>query len=156
MPMTMEETSFFYDVPIPDGIKADDKQEFMEKVGQYLVDSMLDKIAEGISPVSGGGTFKKLTKHYADEEKGGERTANMDEHGDMLSALTYKIVGNKIQVGIFDKEQAVKSYAHNTGFKGHPFLEGKAPKRQFIPEEGQKLKKDILAGIGGITDEYIY
>lgn len=156
MPMTMEETSFFYDVPIPDGIRAEDKKEFMDKVGQYLVDSMLDKIAEGISPVSGGGTFKKLTKNYADEEKGGERTANMDENGDMLSALTYKIVGNKIQVGIFEPDQAIKSYAHNTGFKGHPFLEGKAPKRQFIPEEGQKLKKDILAGIGDITDEYIY
>lgn len=156
MPMTMEETSFFFDVPIPDGIRPDDKKEFMDKVGQYLVDSMLDKIADGVSPVSGGGTFKKLTKNYADEEKGGERTANMDEHGDMLSALTYKIVGNKIQVGIFDPDQAIKSYAHNTGFKGHPFLDGKAPKRQFIPDEGQKLKKEILAGIGDITDEYIY
>lgn len=157
MPIKMNETSFTYDVPIPDGIKAKDKREFMEKVGQYLVDSMLDKIAEGISPVEGVGKFKQLTKHYAEEEKGGERTSNMDEHGDMLNSLTYKIVGNKIKVGIFDEKQAIKSYAHNTGFKGHPTLEGKAPKRQFIPDEkeNETLKKDILRGVGEITDEYI-
>jgi hypothetical protein len=157
MPMKLDETSFTFDVPIPDDIKPGLKKEFLQKVGQYLVDSMLDKIADGISPVAGVGKFQKLTKHYADEEKGGERTANMDEHGDMLSALTYKIIGNKIKVGIFDDKQAIKSYAHNTGFKGHPTLEGKAPKRQFIPneKEGEKLKSDILAGIGDITDEYI-
>ncbi len=116
---------------------------------------MLDKIAEGISPVKGEGPFKKLTKHYADEEHGGDRTAILDEHGDMLQALTYKIVGNKIEVGIFDKKEAPKSYGHNTGFRGHPTLEGKAPKRQFIPEDGQTLKDDIMRGIGDITDEYI-
>lgn len=151
----MKETSFTFDVPIPDEISASDKKEFLKQVGQYLVDSMLDKIAEGVSPVEGAGKFKKLTKHYAEEEKGGERTANMDEHGDMLQALTYKVVGNKIEIGIFDEDQAIKSYAHNTGFRGHPFLEGKAPKRQFIPEGKQKLRPDILSGIGDITDEYI-
>lgn len=155
MPIKMNETSFTFDVPIPDNIIEGKKKEFLQKVGQYLVDSMLDKIAEGISPVAGVGEFKRLTKHYADEEKGGDKTANMDEHGDMLNALTYKIVGNSLKIGIFDDKQAIKSYAHNTGFKGHPFLEGKAPKRQFIPDEDQKLKRDILSGIGDITDEYI-
>lgn len=156
MAITLKETTFIYDVPIPDGITAKDKKEFLNRVGDYLVNSMLDKIAEGVSPVAGEGAFKKVKKEYADEEKGGNRTSNMDEHGDMLNALTYKIVGNKLEIGIFDSAQAVKSYAHNTGFKGHPTLEGKAPKRQFIPDKGQKLTADILAGIGDITDEYIY
>jgi hypothetical protein len=153
--MTMDETSFDFDVPIPDNIEPGTKKELLEKVGRYLVESMLDKIAEGISPVEGEGKFKKLTKHYADEEKGGDKTANMDEHGDMLNALTFKVVGNKIRVGIFEKDQAIKSFAHNTGFRGHPTLEGKAPRRQFIPEKDQSLKSDILSGIGDITDEYI-
>lgn len=154
--MTLEETSFVFDVPIPDRITKEDKEEFLERVGEYLVQSMLDSIAEGVSPVEGVGRFKSLSREYANEEKKGDTNPNMDEHGDMLNALTFKIVGNKIKVGIFDKKQAIKSYAHNTGFKGHPKLEGKAPKRQFIPEEGQKLKKEILRGIGDITDDYIY
>lgn len=156
MTMTMEETSFTYDIPIPDSISKKDKAELMERVGEYLVQSMLDKLAEGVSPVAGVGHFKNLSREYANEEKKGDTNPNMDEHGDMLNALTFKIVGNKIQVGIFDKKQAIKSYAHNTGFKGHPKLEGKAPKRQFIPEEGQTLTKDILRGVGEITDDYIY
>lgn len=156
MPITLKETSFTYDVPIPDNITKNDKKEFLDRVGDYLVNSMLDTIADGRSPVEGVEEFKPLKKQYADEEKGGNKTANMDEHGDMLNALTYKIVGNKIKIGIFDEKQAIKSYAHNTGFKGHPKLEGKAPKRQFIPGEGQTLNKDILKGIGGITDDYVY
>lgn len=155
MPMTMEETSFTYDIPIPEDISKSDKRELLEKVGQYLVDSMLDKIADGVSPVEGQGSFKKLSKHYAEEEHGGDKTPILDAHGDMLQALTYKIVGNKIKVGIFDKAQTAKSYGHNTGFKGHKYLEGKAPKRQFIPDEKQTLLKDIMAGVGDITDEYI-
>ena len=155
MPITMKETSFTYEVPIPDGIKAGKKKEFMEKVGRYLVDSMLDMIADGNSPVEGIGEFKELNPEYAEEEKGGNRTANMDEHGDMLQALTYKIVGNTLKIGIFDERQAIKSYAHNTGFKGHPYLEGKAPKRQFIPGKDETLDEDILRGVGGITDEYL-
>lgn len=155
MTMTMKETSFDFDVPIPDNIKKGKRKEFLEAVGMYLVDSMLDKIADGVSPVEGIGEFKKLTKEYADEEKGGERTANMDEHGDMLQSLTFKVVGNKLRIGIFDEKQAIKSFAHNTGFRGHPFLDGKAPRRQFIPEGKETLDEDILRGIGDITDEYI-
>lgn len=151
--MSHGETSFTYDVPIPDIINRDDKNKFLKKVGQYLVDSMLDKIADGVSPVTGK-PFTKLNKEYAAEEHGGDRTAILDEHGDMLQALTYKIVGDRIWVGI-KGDEAIKSFAHNTGFKGHPVLEGKAPKRQFIPEKGESLLKDIMAGIGDITDEYI-
>lgn len=160
MPIKREKSSYSttyeYDVPIPDNIGRAQKREFMEKVGQFIVDSMLDKIAEGVSPVSGVGSLRKLTEEYAKEEKGGDRTPNLDEHGDMLDALTYKIVKNKIIIGIFDKKQAIKAYAHNTGFEGHPFLENAKLKRQFIPDDSkdEKFTKDIMQGIGDITDEY--
>jgi hypothetical protein len=147
MPITKKETSFTYDIPIPDSITSSDKKKFLNQAGQYLVDSMLNSIADGISPVKGQGPFKKLSKHYADEEKGGDRTSNMDDHGSMLNALTYKIVGNKLEIGIFDKDQAIKSYNHNVG--------DTLPKRQFIPNEGQSLLSDIMKGIGDITNEYI-
>lgn len=148
MPINKEITTWVYDVPIPDGIKAGDKKEFLDKVGQYLVDSMLDKIGEGMSPVKGNGKFPLLKKDYAEHEHGGERKPILDAHGDMLQALTYKIVGNSLEIGIFDSDQAIKSYNHNVG--------DTLPKRQFIPNEGETLKADIMRGIGDITDEYIY
>ena len=148
MPISKEVTTWTYNVPIPDNIRSEDKTKFLEEVGQYLVDSMLDKIGDGMSPVKGNGKFQLLKKDYAESEHGGERKPILDAHGDMLQALTYKIVGNSLEIGIFDSEQAIKSYNHNVG--------DTLPKRQFIPNEGETLKADIMRGIGGITDEYIY
>jgi hypothetical protein len=115
---------------------------------------MLDYIAEGASPVKGVKSFKKLSKKYADLEKMGDRLPNLDLEGDMLQSLTFKIVRGGLEVGIFDKEEAIKSFGHNTGFEGHPYLDGVGPKRQFIPDEDQSLKSDIEKGVLEIIDEF--
>lgn len=73
----------------------------------------------------------------------------------MLGSLTFEVTERGVKVGIFDEDQAAKSYGHNTGFKGHPTLDGKAPKRQFIPRSGETLKGEILAGIRDIVQELV-
>lgn len=145
MPIGKEEVSYEFDVPIPDGIPKGERKNFLKEVGSYLVDAMLDSIGDGVSPVTGK-PFKELSKKYADKEKGGKRLANLDLTGDMLNALTYKIEGNKVIVGVFDKEQAIKLYNHNVG--------DTVPQRQVVPNEKQAFNKKIMEGIEYITEDY--
>lgn len=125
-----------------------------QEIGELLVGEILTYVGDGKSPVQGQGSFKKLNKQYANEQKGGDRNPNLDLEGDMLNALTYKNTRNGIEVGIFDSTQAAKAEGHNTGFKGHPRLEGVAPKRQFIPDDDQGFKKQIEARVKRVIKDY--
>jgi hypothetical protein len=147
--ITKEETSFIYDIPDLDKVPKSLRSELVNEVGDYLVQSILDYVGEAKSPVSGGKYKSKLNPNYAKAMKGGDTLANLDLNGDMLNALTFKadISSGKITVGIFDEEQAIKSYNHNKG--------DTLPKRQFIPEEDQKLKSEIIRGVNRIISEYL-
>lgn len=143
-------------VDVPRGTSEETKREILENVGEYIVQSILDYVGDGKSPVKGVRAFKKLSESYAEDEKAGDRLPNLDLNGDMLGSLTYEITDRGVRVGIFDEDQAAKSYGHNTGFKGHPTLEGKAPKRQFLPtKSGETLKSEIIAGIRDIVQELV-
>jgi len=97
------------------------------------------------SPVEGEGQFPKLTKEYADKEKGGRRTRNLELEGDLKEAIRYKRTRDGIDYGNFLKSQEEKADGHNqhsakakawakkTGF----------PKAQYIPEGEQKFRKGI-------------
>ena len=148
MAITKKETSYTLSLDIPSEIRGTDRDELLADISEFLVTEMIIQIEAGHSPVKGVGDFKPLSTKYANDQKGGNRLANLDLNGDMLNALTSEIVGrNKIKVGIFDESQAIKSYGHNTGFKGHKILEKKGVKRQFIPNPDQKLAKDITKTI---------
>lgn len=152
--MSEEETSFTFK---PDGIEnlpSFVRNEAIEEIALFVRDSILDYVGQGKSPIAGGRYKSTLSKDYADREKAGDRLANLDLEGDMLNALDYRISGNSITVGIFDSSQAVKSYAHNTGYEGHPTLANKGFIRQFIPQDDQLLKADILRGIQRIIADY--
>lgn len=156
MAFNQEETSFLVPINVPRGTPDDVKRDIFESVGEYLVQSILDYVGDGKSPVKGVGAFKKLSESYAEEEKSGDRLPNLDLNGDMLGSLTFEVTDRGVRVGIFDEDQAAKSYGHNTGFKGHPTLEGKAPKRQFLPtKSGETLKPEIIAGIRDIIQEMV-
>lgn len=142
------ETSFEIDLEdLLEDVPKSDRKKALRDVGEFLVEQVLDYIGQGKSPVSGVGDFKKLNKAYAEKEKAGDRLANLDLNGSMLDALTFKVSGNKVIVGIFDEDQAIKSYNHNKG--------DTLPKRQFIPEKGQILKKDIRDNVDMIVEEYM-
>lgn len=129
------------------------KREVKKEIGDFIVNETLRFVETGNSPVGGVGKFKKLNKKYADEQKGGNRTPNLELLGDMLDSLTYKQRKDGIEIGIFEAKQAGKAEGHNTGFEGHPTLSGKGLKRQFIPNEDQKYKQRIERGIKRIIKE---
>jgi hypothetical protein len=148
MPLSKDEVSFELEFDL-ENVPEEDRETALEDVGQFLVDSILDYVGQGKSPVSGKRDFKALSTPYADREKGGDTLANLDLTGGMLDSLTYKVVGDKVVVGIFDEDEAIKAYNHNIG--------DTLPKRQFIPDDakGESLKSDIQRGISSIISEYV-
>lgn len=124
------------------------RSDVKEQVGEFIVTEILRKVEEGRSPVSGRGSFKKLSKQYASEEKGGDRTANLELDGDMLDALTSKNrKGDTIEVGIFKSSQVPKADGHNN-FSG----DSKLPTRRFIPKGDESFKRDIMTGVKRIIE----
>jgi hypothetical protein len=155
MTMTLDETSFEFEVPRIDDIPESERESALEEIAQFIRDSILDYVGEGKSPIAGGTYKGKLSKVYADLEKGGDTLANLDLNGDMLDALEYRIEDDRVIIGIFKADQAIKSYAHNTGYEGHPTLEGKGYVREFIPKDDQMLKAEIIRGVGRIIEDYL-
>lgn len=154
MPISKSEVSYLVDVDMPEGLTAAERDALLEEIGDYTVTSMLDFIGEGKSPVTGR-NFQKLSAKYADKEKGGSRVSNLELDGDMLDALDFEITKGKLKVGIFDEDQAIKAYGHQTGFEGHPWLDGKAPARQILPDKGEDFVGRIKSGIDDIIEEFM-
>lgn len=152
MPMTQSQTTATIR-PDLDGIPEESRDAYLRDIGEFIVSSILDDVGQGVSPVTGQ-RFKSLNADYADEEKGGDRLPNLDLEGDMLNSLKFVVNDNEIEFGIFNEAQAVKSYGHNTGMQGHPYLEGKVPQRKFIPFENESLRSGILKGFQGIKVRY--
>jgi len=147
--ISKEETSFIFEIPNIDQVPSNLRSDLVNEVGDYLVQSILDYVGEAKSPVAGGKYKATLNEDYANSMKNGDRLANLDLNGDMLNALTFKTnaATGKVTVGIFDDEQAIKSYNHNKG--------DTLPKRQFIPDEDQLLQAEIIRGVKRILEGYL-
>jgi hypothetical protein len=148
--ISKEEVSYDFELPgfdeIPDSV---DKEGLLNGVADYLMRSILDYVGEAKTPVAGGSYDSTLSEKYANREKKGDTLANLDLNGDMLNALE-SIINYEtgvISLGIFDSDQAIKAFNHNTG--------DTLPQRQFIPEEDQTFKAEILRGIPRIIQEYL-
>lgn len=152
MAITKDEVSKEIKLDLPSNLPADVKADIQAEVGEFLVESILDYVGDGRSPVTGQ-QFKQLSKAYADEEKGGRRTPNLDLEGDMLNSLTFKPTKSGVEVGIYDDSQAIKAYGHITGFEGHPWLEGVAPARPFIPGTKGNFAGKIMEGVQEIVNK---
>jgi len=124
--------------------------EVKREVGDYIKDEILRAIASGNSPVAGE-SFAQLNKIYADEEKGGDRTPNLELDGDLLDALKYKNTSDGIEIGIFKSSELGKADGHN---KWNWSNNKRIPKRRFIPKDSQRFKKEINSGIKSIVNEY--
>lgn len=139
---------------LPAWLNEDEREELNSEIGDYIVTTMLDKLGDGVSPVEGGGVFRELSENYANDEKGGNRTANLSLEGDLWSALTFEADAYGVKVGFWEETEAAKAFGHTTGFEGHPTLEGKAPKRKIIPSAKESFISDIQEGIDQIIEEY--
>jgi hypothetical protein len=143
MPITLDQVTKEIDLQLPDSLPKSLTDDIKAEVGDFVLVSILDYVGEGKSPVSGR-AFKQLDKNYADEEKGGRRTPNLELEGDMLRSLEFKNTSKGIEIGIFDSSQAPKAYNHNVG--------DTLPKRQFIPEPRQRFVGEIEKGINDLVN----
>lgn len=134
---------------VPSGKKAAAKKA----VGDFLVNQVLRDIERGFSPVEGEGQFDKLTKKYADAEKGGRRTANLQLEGDLKEATRFKNIKDGIEFGNFLVSQEGKADGHNQlSAKARAWARKKDfPKRRYIPSSKQKFRAGIELEIESIV-----
>jgi hypothetical protein len=139
------------------GIPSDKVTAAKKEVGDYLIEEILRYVGDGKSPVEGE-RWKKLTKEYADEFKGGNTTPTMQLYGDLLDSLKTEDAGeDKIKIGHFkDEGQAPKADGHNQlSIEAKLWAQKKDfPKRRYIPDNGQKFKSAIESGIEDILSGY--
>lgn len=129
------------------GIPDDQHDDLKEEIGQFVVNEILRNVAQGKSPVKGE-SFKKLSLKYAQEQKQGRRTPNLNLEGDMLAALKFDPTPAGIKVGIFGDE-ADKADGHNKHHGNNKSL----PRRRFIPKGYQNFKPEITNEIKSILKE---
>lgn len=155
MAISKTEVSYSLKPEIPSWLPPEVREEALDEVGRYVATEIALIVGDGTSPVDGHGAFKRLTSDYADDEKGGDRTANLELEGDLMRALDWRVEMDEVKIGFFDRAQAIKAYGHNTGMKGHPWLDGVAPVRRIIPDKDEKFNKEIMDGVSDIIDSYI-
>ena len=131
------------------------REEALEAVGNYLLESALTEIGSGRSPVAGGPWKKSLSKEYK-EKKSAESSstvANLELSGDLLDALDVTRVSTKKLFYGVEGDQAGKLEGNNIGSYGQPSGdESKA--RRAVPLPGETFKPSIVAGIRSILEEY--
>lgn len=148
MPINKKETSTILKLDIPTNIRGSERRDLLDEIGEFIVSEIIQNVSSGFSPLQGINKFKKLSPEYAQYQKNGDTTANLDLNGDMLDSLTFKIVGtNKIKIGIFDPDQAIKSFNHNTG--------DTIPRRAFIPNKNEQFDKRIMSGVDELIQEVL-
>ena len=117
------------------------KSEAKALAGEIIVDEMQDYLDRGLSPVKGKGKFKRLSKKYADEFKGGNRDPDLFLEGDMRSQITFEDHAQGVKVGIFSDAPTLdklKASGHNLGNSANK------TQRQFVPFPKGDFKKTIM------------
>lgn len=125
------------------------KEEVKREIGNFVKESILDRVGDGKSPVSGGAWKRSLSPEYKKQKakKSSVTFANLELKGDMLDSLDFRPKKDAVEVGIYgDTLQDKKAYNHNTG--------DTLPTRRFIPRPGEKFKRDIESEIRGIVKQY--
>lgn len=106
----------------------------VRQIGQGIIDYLLERVGSGRG-INGVKLKSPYSADYADslEFKASGKVkseVNMRLSGDMLGSLDFTDNGSEITLTIDDPEQAIKAYAHQTGFEGHPTIKG--PRRPFF------------------------
>lgn len=126
------------------GVDFKGKKSLKLKIGQLLIDRMLNRTAKGKD--INGSNFTKYSKSYKSsanfEKYGKTSTVNMELKGDMLDDVDLKnITANTLDISITDRLQKLKAFNHITG--------DTLPTRDFFGVN----KKDIKAVKSDLKDE---
>ena len=92
-----------------------------------------------------GDAFKNYTNRYANIKGVGVGEVDLTLFGDMLDSIRGDRKGSKVEIKI-EGEQALKAYAHMTGYKGHPTIpQGKYVRKFFglSEDEAETIAEDV-------------
>lgn len=121
----------------------------LREIGETVVNSMLEDIASGKSPIDGRGSFPayKNPKKYPGKQKS-PRPVNLELTGQMLSSLQYRINQAKIAITILyrTKKSQLKELGHREGSNGQP-------ERPTIPAENEDLNAGIRKKVQSLIDK---
>lgn len=103
-----------------------------------------------------GRSFTPYTPEYAEFKGRSRGDVDLTLFGDMLDSIESSIRGNVVTVTINDPQQAVKAYAHITGYKDHPTIKN-GPKRDFFgltDRDAEALARQVRTVVEtpGLTD----
>lgn len=110
---------------------------------QMALDKLNDRLDKGV------GVNGKPLKDYSEEYTnslaynafGKDGTVNMQLSGDMLASLNISNKDPKAFTISFSADESPKAFAHMTGYRGHPHLDGKVKPREFFGWTDKELKE---------------
>lgn len=119
-----------------------------EAFSQAILDHIRERTESGRDV--NGKLFSPYSKSYKESLAfsvfGKSNPPNMTLTGDMLSTMFADESNGKLKLSFEGTENNVKAFAHQTGFKNHPTLEGKVRPREFFgitDSELQKIAKEF-------------
>jgi hypothetical protein len=122
-----------------EGVADDQIDLAKEEAGNIIVNAIQDALDASSSPVEGG--------EFKPRKKDGSNSTLLD-FGDLRDAIEFKsLPGDQIEVGVFRGRETPKAFGHNTDFRGHPTLDGKGNKRQFIPAGNEDFDSNIMGQV---------
>lgn len=156
--LTIDDVSQEIDLKEYLGIDVSNNGPMKDAIGQWMIDRILERTSKGTDAY--GKSFKKYSKEYVASEEfmafKNTKTVNMDLRGDMLASIDIlSAKGNKIKIGLKDKEQIVKAFGHMTGMEGNKNLEGIAPVRTFFglsDKDLDAMKKEFTPDLTKASD----
>jgi hypothetical protein len=140
---TLKETEVSTEIDLEKLLGASARNESVRAVFYEAAIELLQKrLDEGRSVNGQLGNYSKSYKDsLAFKVFGKSNPVNMKLSGDMLASITeLDSKGLSMKIGINDEIEASKAYAHMTGFKDHPTLDGKVRKREWFGWTDKELK----------------
>lgn len=119
-----------------------------EAFSQAVLDHIRERTESGRD--LNGKLFSPYSKSYKESLAfsvfGKSNQPNMTLTGDMLSTMFADESNGKLKISFDGVDNNIKAFAHQTGFKNHPVLEGKVKPREFFgitDKELQKIAKEF-------------
>ena len=144
---TTSELDLFEGRTVPRGTR----REIKQRVGEFLVEETLSKLADATSPIAGNVYKKSLSSEYRKEKKADNLPgiANLENSGQLLDSLTFKQTKDGIEIGHFTDQAAIAD-GHNN-FSGESDL----PLRQYLPSQDNTYKQTVRREIDDIIADVI-
>lgn len=142
MPINKNEVSYTYDLDdLLKDVPEEDREDAAYDAGEAALSAVKSYMEGSRSPVKGEGKFKALSKEYKKKKRkvAGNEKANLKLFGDLDESLEVDADDNSFTISVQGNENILKSYNHNVG--------DTLPKRQFLPNEGETFKRNVVAKI---------